>query len=77
MVEMVTLLLLGEVASRYVQRSVRDDSETSAVRNLIGMVSAGLCVLCLLSVLRHHRYLYWDCESKENDLYFSDACFWC
>ena len=56
MVKMVTFLLFGEVASRYVQRSVRDDSEKSAVRNLIGMVSAGLCVLCLLSVLRHHRY---------------------
>ena len=56
MVEMVTFLFLGEVASRYVQRSVRDDSEKSAVRNLIAMVSVGLCVLCLLSVLRHHRY---------------------
>jgi len=42
--------------SRYVQLSVREDSEKSAVRNLIGMVSVGLCVLCLLSVLRHHRY---------------------
>jgi len=42
--------------SGYVQLSVREDSEKSAVRNLTGMVSVGLCVLCLLSVLRHHCY---------------------
>ena len=55
MVEMVTSLCLGEVALRYVQRTVREDSG-NPVRNLIGMVSVGLCVLCLLSGLRHHRY---------------------
>ena len=55
MVEMVTSLYLGEVALRYVQRTVREDSG-NLVRNLIGMVSVGLCVLCLLSGLRHHRY---------------------
>ena len=59
MVEMVQVTSWYECTSkqsRYVQLSVREDSEKSAVRNLIGMVSVGLCVLCLLSVLRHHRY---------------------
>ena len=41
--------------SRYVQLSVREDSEKSAVRNLIGLVSVGLCVLCLLA-FRHQNH---------------------
>ena len=46
--------------------SVREDSEKSAVRNLIGLVSVGLCVWCLLSVLRHHRYFTGSVSLKKN-----------
>jgi hypothetical protein len=56
--------------SGYVQLSVREDSEKSAVRNLTGMVSVGLSVLCLLSVLRLHGYFTGTVSLKKTSVLF-------